>query len=125
VACVAGIGLGIDHGHWAMTAAAVPLAIVTAGEEPDLRAVLDRAAHRIAGTFVGLAVTPAVLLPEPRPAVLALVVMALLFPTELASPSDPVDLLLARGIDTLIGVAAGVAAAALVRGRLPALELSR
>ncbi|TQK72565.1 FUSC family protein [Nocardioides sp. SLBN-35] len=139
VAGVVGIGLGIDHANWAMTAAAVPLAIVTAGETPDLGAVLDRAAHRIAGTFAGLVVTAVVLLPEPRPEVLAVVVVVLLFPTELfmarhyglalgfftplimimtelAAPSDPVDLLLARGVDTLIGVAAGVAAAALVRG---------
>lgn len=148
VAGSVGIGLGIDHANWAMTAAAVPLAIVTAGEPPDLGAVLDRAAHRIAGTFAGLAVTAVVLLPEPRPALLAVAVMVLLFPTELfmarhyglalgfftplivvmtelAAPSDPVDLLLARGVDTLIGVAAGVAAAALVRGRTTAPLLSR
>jgi uncharacterized membrane protein YccC len=44
--------------------------------------------------------------------------------TELAAPSDPVDLLLARGLDTLIGVTVGDAAAALVRGhaKLPALS---
>jgi uncharacterized membrane protein YccC len=148
VAGVVGIGLGIDHANWAMTAAAVPLAIVTAGEPPDLAAVLDRAAHRIAGTFVGLLVTAAVLLPEPPTALLAVVAMVLLFPTELfmarhyglalgfftplimvmtelAAPSDPVDLLLARGLDTLIGVTVGVAAAALVRGRAPLPALSR
>ncbi|MBM7519025.1 FUSC family protein [Nocardioides nitrophenolicus] len=144
---VVGVGLGIDHANWAMTAAAVPLAIVTAGEDPDVGAVLDRAAHRVAGTLAGLAVTAVLLLPEPRPELLAVVVIVLLFPTELflgrhyglalgfftplimvmtelAAPSDPVALLLARGVDTLIGVAAGVAAAALVRGRreLPALS---
>lgn len=135
-----GLALGIEHANWAMAAAAVPLAIVTAGDPIDLRAVVERAGHRIAGTFAGLAVTAVVLLPEPRPAVLALVVMALLFPTELflsrhhgvalgfftplimimtelAAPTEPLGLLVARGADTLLGVAAGVAAAALVPGR--------
>ncbi|GAA3680663.1 FUSC family protein [Nocardioides ginsengisoli] len=136
-----GLGLGLDHANWAMTAAAVPLAVITPGEPLDLRAVVDRAGHRVAGTLAGLLVTAAVLLPEPRPAVLALVAIALLFPTELflarhhgialgfftplimlmtelAAPSDPLDLLLARGADTVLGVVAGVAAAALVSGRV-------
>jgi len=137
---LAGLALGVEHANWAMAAAAVPLAIVTAGDPIDLRAVVERAGHRIAGTFAGLVVTAIVLLPEPRPAVLALVVMALLFPTELflsrhhgialgfftplimimtelAAPAEPLGLLVARGVDTLLGVAAGVAAAALVPGR--------
>ncbi|UUW92327.1 FUSC family protein [Pimelobacter simplex] len=137
---LAGLVLGVDHANWAMTAAAVPLAIVTAGDPLDLRAVVERAGHRVAGTFAGLVVTAVVLLPEPRPAVLALVVMVLLFPTELflsrhhgialgfftplimlmtelAAPAEPLGLLLARGVDTVLGVAAGVAAAALVPGR--------
>ncbi|WP_418060065.1 FUSC family protein [Pimelobacter simplex] len=137
---LAGLVLGVDHANWAMTAAAVPLAIVTAGDLLDLRAVVERAGHRIAGTFAGLVVTALVLLPEPRPAVLALVVMVLLFPTELflsrhhgialgfftplimlmtelAAPAEPLGLLLARGVDTVLGVAAGVAAATLVPGR--------
>lgn len=137
---LAGLALGVEHANWAMAAAAVPLAIVTAGDPIDLRAVVERAGHRVAGTFAGLVVTAIVLLPEPRPAVLALVVMALLFPTELflsrhhgialgfftplimimtelAAPAEPLGLLVARGVDTLLGVAAGVAAAALVPGR--------
>ncbi|KRC46523.1 MULTISPECIES: FUSC family protein [unclassified Nocardioides] len=137
-----GLALGLDHANWAMAAAAVPLAVVVGGEPLDLRAVLDRAAHRVAGTFAGLAVTAAVLLPEPRPAVLAVVVMVLLFPTELfmsrhyglalgfftplimlmtelAAPSDPSSLLLARGVDTVVGVVVGVAAAARIPGRRP------
>ena len=147
-----GLGVGLDHANWAMTAAAVPLAVITSGEPLDLRAVVDRAGHRVAGTLVGLLVTAAVLLPEPRPALLALVAIALLFPTELfltrhygvalgfftplimlmtelAAPSDPLALLAARGADTVLGVAAGVAAAALVSGRArlprPALVIER
>jgi uncharacterized membrane protein YccC len=135
-----GVGLGLDHANWAMTAAAVPLAVITPGEPLDLRAVVDRAGHRVAGTLAGLLITAAVLLPEPRPAVLAVVAIALLFPTELflarhygvalgfftplimlmtelAAPSDPIGLLVARGADTVLGVVAGVLAAALVPGR--------
>lgn len=135
-----GLALGLDHANWAMAAAAVPLAVVTTGEHLDLAAVVHRAAHRVAGTLVGLAVTAAVLLAEPGPALLAAAVMGLLFPTELfmsrhyglalgfftplimimtelATPTEPVTMLLARGADTLVGVAAGVAAAALVPGR--------
>ncbi len=74
------------------------------------------------------------------PSLTALAMMALLFPTELfmtrnyavaigfftplimpmtelGTPMGPVELLVARGLDTLIGVAAGLAAALLVRGR--------
>lgn len=137
---LAGLALGIDHANWAMASAAVPLAVVVVGERLDLGAVVHRATHRVAGTLAGLVVSAAVLLPGPRPEVLAVVVMALLFPTELflsrhyglalgfftplimimtelAVPADPSGMLLARGVDTLIGVVAGVAAAAVIGGR--------
>lgn len=139
---LAGLGLGIDHANWAMAGAAVPLAVITSGEPLDIRAVLRRALHRVTGTFVGLLVTAAVLLPAPGPTMLALIAMVLLFPTELfmsrhyglalgfftplilimadlADPSDPASMLVARGVDTVIGVTAGVAAAALVKGGRP------
>lgn len=135
-----GVGLGVDHANWATAAAAVPLAVVRAGEPLDLAAVVHRALQRVGGTLAGLVVTAAVLVPQPRPAVLAGVVMVLLFPTELfmsrhyglalgfftplimimtelAAPGDPASMVLARSVDTVIGVGAGVAAAALVRGR--------
>ncbi|UAL31130.1 FUSC family protein [Nocardioides rotundus] len=134
----AGMLLGVDHANWAMTAAAVPLAVVTSGDPPDIPAVLRRARERVSGTLIGLVVTALVLVPEPSATVLAIVVMVLMFPTELfmsrrhgvalgfftplimimtelADPADPLTMLLARGVDTLIGVTAGVAAAVLVR----------
>ncbi|KQY61792.1 FUSC family protein [Nocardioides sp. Root140] len=139
VAGLSGVMLGVDHANWAMTAAAVPLAVVAIGEVLDLDAVVHRAVQRVTGTLVGLAVTALVLLPEPGPVVLASAVMVLLFPTELfmsrhygvalgfftplimimtelAAPSEPATMIVARGVDTVIGVAAGVAAAALIRG---------
>lgn len=136
---LAGTALGLDHANWAMAAAAVPLAVVSAGEPVELAAVVHRAVHRVGGTLVGLMATALILLLEPSPTLLAAAVMVLLFPTELfmsrhygvalgfftplimlmtelAAPSEPVTMLVARGVDTVIGVAAGVAAAALVRG---------
>lgn len=136
---VAGLGLGIDHANWAMAAAAVPLAVVSAGEPLDLRAVVERGMQRLTGTGAGLVVTALVLVPQPSATVLGAAVILLLFPTELfmsrhygvalgfftplimimtelADPDDPITMLVSRGLDTVIGVAAGVAAAALVAG---------
>lgn len=136
---VAGLGLGIDHANWAMAAAAVPLAVVNAGEPLDLRAVAERGLQRVTGTAAGLGVTALVLLPQPSATVLGVAVILLLFPTELfmsrhyglalgfftplimimtelVDPADPVTMLVSRGLDTVIGVAAGVAAAALISG---------
>ncbi len=106
----------------------------------ELRAALSRAGHRVAGTYAGLVLTAALLSLGLSPSLTALAMMALLFPTELfmtrnyavaigfftplimlmtelGTPTGPVELLVARGLDTLIGVAAGLAAALLVRGR--------
>ncbi|BDH56058.1 FUSC family protein [Tsukamurella sp. PLM1] len=100
--------------------------------------VLTRAAHRTVGTVIGLALTAVLLAIDPGPTALALVAIALLFPTELymarhyaiaigfftplillltelADPSDPWRMLLYRGVDTVIGVVVGVAVALLVR----------
>lgn len=132
-----GLAAGLDHANWAMASAAVPLAVVTSGAVLPLRAVVDRAVHRVEGTLAGLVVTAALLLPHPSPTALAIVVMVLLFPTELfmarhygialgfftplimimtdlARPADPASMLLARGLDTVIGVAAAIAAASLI-----------
>jgi uncharacterized membrane protein YccC len=134
-----GLLLGIDHANWAMAAAAVPLAVIASGEPLDIRAVRHRAVHRLTGTFAGLLVTALVLMPNPSPGMLAAAVMVLLFPTELfmarhygvalgfftplimimtelADPADPITMLVARGIDTVIGVVAGVAAVSLIAG---------
>lgn len=132
-----GLLAGLDHANWAMASAAVPLAVVRSGEELALRAVVDRGVHRLVGTLAGLVVTAAVLLPHPSPTVLALAVIVLIFPTELfmsrhygialgfftplimimtdlAHPAAPARMLLDRGVDTAIGVAAAIAAAALI-----------
>lgn len=127
-----GLLLGTEHAHWAMAAAAVPLAA------PDSRSRITRGIHRILGTFAGLLVTAALLLPNPSPSALAVLVMVLLFPTELfmtrnyalslgfftplimlmtdlAAPAEPMTMLTERGVDTVIGVSAGIAVAVLVR----------
>ncbi|WP_285242042.1 FUSC family protein [Pseudarthrobacter sp. fls2-241-R2A-127] len=87
-----GVISGSGHPHWAMAAAAVPLA------GADLPSSVRRGVHRIVGTLIGLAVTAVVLLPEPwalpglypafqepvhRTAVLALLVILFQFATEL------------------------------------------
>lgn len=90
----AGVLSGSGHPHWAMAAAAVPLA------GADLPSSVRRGIHRIVGTFVGLGVTAVVIWPEPwslaalwerwpvpfedHPAVLlALLVIVFQFTTEL------------------------------------------
>ena len=87
-----GVLSGSGHPHWAMAAAAVPLA------GADLPSSVRRGVHRIVGTFLGLVVTAVVLLPAPwtlaglspalrEPAhqaqVLALLVILFQFTTEL------------------------------------------
>ncbi|WP_134736041.1 FUSC family protein [Amycolatopsis sp. CFH S0740] len=135
-----GLLLGVDHANWAMASAAVPLAAADPRSRlhPGLRSVLDRSAHRVVGTLAGLVVTALLLLPGFAAAPLALAVVVLLFPTELfmsrhygialgfftplilvmtelAAPAAPATLLTARVADTLVGVAAGIGAAVLVR----------
>ncbi|MFC7448292.1 FUSC family protein [Rhodococcus daqingensis] len=133
IAGIGGLFLGIDHANWAMAAAAVPLAAA----DPVSR--VHRGLHRIVGTFAGLAVTAVLLLPRPSETLLGICVMALLFPTELfmarhyalalgfftplimvmtdlAAPGEPWALLADRGIDTVIGVGAGIAVALIIRG---------
>lgn len=128
IAGAAGLLLGIGHINWALAGAAVPLAAT------DARSRVYRGIHRVLGTVAGLAVTAALLLPDLSATVLAVFVIALLFPTELfmtrnyglaigfftplimlmtelAEPTEPWTLLGDRVIGTLIGVAAGVAVA--------------
>ncbi|MDQ4502520.1 FUSC family protein [Sinomonas sp. ASV322] len=141
VAGAVGVLLGLDHANWAMAAAIVPLAAADPGSRlhPGLRSVVHRSLHRVLGTLVGLAVTALLLVPRLEPLWLALIVVALLFPTELfmgyhyglalafftplilvmtelAKPAEPFALLRDRGIDNLLGVAIGVAVAVFVRG---------
>lgn len=147
VGTAGGIGLvfGFDHANWAMAAAAVPLAAIDTGgvSATELRSVLRRAGHRIAGTFLGLLITAMILPLDLTPTVMGALIMFLLFPTELymarhyalavgfftplvmlmtelETPMEPVELLVDRGLDTLIGVAVGVLVAVVVREPGPA-----
>ncbi|WP_245553180.1 FUSC family protein [Nocardia veterana] len=127
-----GLFLGIGHANWAMAGAAVPLVAATA------RGQVRRGVHRVVGTCAGLALTAPLLLPALDPAVPALAIIALLYPTELfmarhyavalgfftplimamtelAAPTDPVAMLRDRAIDTVLGVSVGVAVALLIR----------
>lgn len=129
----AGLALGVDHANWAIAAAAGPLAAA------DASGRIKRGIHRLGGTFIGLAVAAALLVPQPSQYVLAICVMALLFPTELfmahhhavalgfftplimlmtdlAAPTEPLVLLADRGIDTIIGVTAAIAVSMLLPG---------
>ncbi|RSN55019.1 FUSC family protein [Amycolatopsis sp. WAC 04182] len=137
----AGLLLGVDHANWAMASAAVPLAVADTRSllHPGIGSVVHRSLHRVGGTLAGLVVTAGLLQLHLGTTSLAVVVMVLLFPTELfmarhyglalgfftplimvmtelASPAEPATLLTARLVDTLIGVAAGIAASVVVRG---------
>ncbi|MFI5499139.1 FUSC family protein [Nocardia asteroides] len=134
ISIAGGIGLllGVGHANWAMAGAAVPLAAATSRDR------IARGVHRLAGTILGLVVTAPLLIPGPSPAVLALVMIVLLYPTELfmarhyalalgfftplimamtelADPTEPLTLLTDRAVDTLIGAAVGIAVALLIR----------
>ncbi|BAX96275.1 hypothetical protein MSTE_00940 [Mycobacteroides stephanolepidis] len=138
----AGLLLGFDHANWAMAAAAVPLSAIDVGRPSDreIQGVLVRATHRTMGTVAGLVLTGVLMTLGLPPVAVGALVIALLFPTELfmarhyalavgfftplvmlmtelADPTDPFTLILYRGLDTAIGVTAGVAAAVLVGRR--------
>ncbi len=137
-----GVLSGSGHPHWAMAAAAVPLA------GADLPSRVHRGIHRIVGTFVGLALVAVVLFPGPlsplqyfpghTAAVLALLVIAFQFPTELfmarhygramvfftpvillmtqlAAPADPGLLVTERAVETFVGAVIGIAVVVAVR----------
>ncbi|MET3719606.1 MULTISPECIES: FUSC family protein [unclassified Arthrobacter] len=139
-----GVLSGSGHPHWAMAAAAVPLA------GADLPSRVRRGIHRIVGTFLGLAVTAVVLVPAPwslaplfaahQVVVLALLVIIFQFTTELfmtrhyglamvsftpvillmtqlAGPTDPLVLILERGVETCVGAVVGILVVVAVRQR--------
>ena len=140
VAGACGLMFGTEHANWAMVSAAVPLAVIDKANllDPGIHDVVHRGIHRVLGTLTGLVATALLLAPDPGSTVLAVLVITLLFPpelfmmrhyglalgfftplimlmTQLAAPSDPLTMLTDRGMDTLIGVAAGIAMAVLVR----------
>lgn len=139
---VCGVLTGSGHPHWAMAAAAVPLA------GADMPSRLHRGIHRIVGTFLGLAIVAVVLFPGPlsplqyfpgqTALILAVLVIGFQFPTELfmarhygwamvfftpvillmtqlAAPADPGVLVLERGVETFVGAVIGIAVAVLVQ----------
>lgn len=118
--------LGIGHNYWAMVAATVPLV------GPSTRHRIHRGLNRILGTFGGLVLTALILLPGLDPWMLVLVIAVLQFAaemfvlrqyalaqvavtplalasTELANPSNPLQLVVDRGLETVIGAAVGMA----------------
>ena len=140
-----GVLSGSGHPHWAMAAAAVPLA------GADLPSSVYRGIHRIVGTLLGLVVVAAVLFPWPgspllafpgqEAAVLACLVIVLQFSTELfmtrhyglamvsftpvilligqlAAPADPRVLVTERAVETLLGAAVGILVVVLIRRRV-------
>jgi hypothetical protein len=134
VAGVVTTAAGLGHPYWAMIAAVVPLAA------PSLRPQVVRGAHRLVGTVLGLGAAAALLsIPLPDPVLIVLVAAlqaatellvarnygaALVFITPLAllvvavaDPQPVGPLLLARLVETAIGVAVGVAAAVITRPR--------
>lgn len=139
-----GVLSGSGHPHWAMAAAAVPLA------GADLPSSVHRGLHRIMGTFLGLVLVAVVLFPAPwaplqflpgaEAAVLAFLVIIFQFTTELfmtrhyglamvsftpvillmtqlAAPADPYILIMERGVETVVGAVIGILVIVLVRRR--------
>jgi uncharacterized membrane protein YccC len=119
------LGLGISHPYWAMVAAVVPFGA------SELRGQVGRGVQRLVGTLAGLIVAALVFSLEPTPWMVVLLAallqagaellvtrnygLALLVITPLAllvshaaSPGPVPELLAARLIETLVGVAAGV-----------------
>jgi uncharacterized membrane protein YccC len=119
--------LGIGHAYWAIAAAVLVL-----HQGADRSGTLRRGTERLVGTWVGLALAAGILLLHPQGLWLALVLVLLQFPIELlvvrhyglasvfitaaaltiSTGTRQVDIgevLLARGSDTLVGCAIGVA----------------
>lgn len=126
LATVAGQWLGFGHNYWAMVAAVVPLVGRTT------RHRVARGIQRIIGTVLGLVVLAGVLLLNPAPWQIVLVIAACQFGAEmfiarqyvlaqifvtplalsatlLAAPAAPDVLLRDRIVETLIGAAVGIA----------------
>ncbi|WP_319437030.1 FUSC family protein [Mycobacterium sp. RTGN5] len=127
LAGAAAMALGVDHAYWAMAAAVLIL-----HQGTDRSRTLRRGAERLLGTWVGLGLAGVILLLHPHDLWLVVLLALLNFIIELlvvrnyalatvfitataltiSSGTHAVDighLLLARGIDTLIGCAVGVA----------------
>jgi uncharacterized membrane protein YccC len=127
-------GAGIGHPYWAMVSAVVPLVA------RDLRHQVVRGLQRVLGTAAGLLVAGLLLAVDPPALVVVLVVAALqvvaellvgrnyalalvavtplaLLMVHLAVPTPTATLLADRGVETLLGVIAGVLVGYLTRVR--------
>lgn len=132
VAGTAAYVLGLGHVNWAIAGAAVTLAAA------DPRGRMRRGIHRIVGTMTGLAVTAVILAPGWQPRTLGIIVICLIFPTELfmtvnyalalsfftpmimvmtdlANPIGVRELITSRALGTMAGVVVGVAVSTVVR----------
>ena len=131
---------GIDNAYWAMSSAVLVLY-----QEFDFPRTVQRGTERLLGTVVGLVVTGALLAANPQGLWLVLIVMAMQFTIELvvarnyalavvfitptalviSTGGRPVDdvanLMITRVVDTVIGVAVGMAvyAATMAHHRSP------
>lgn len=124
--------LGLGHVNWAIAGAAVTLAAA------DPRGRLRRGIQRVIGTLAGLSVTALVLAPGLSPRTLAIIVICLIFPTELlmsvnyalalsfftpmimvmtelAQPIGVGELITSRALGTMVGVVVAVLVSSLVR----------
>lgn len=137
-----GVLSGSGYPHWAMAAAAVPLA------GADMPSAVHRGIHRIVGTFLGLGIVAVVLFPGPLsplqyfPTTVVLVLLVILcqfftelfmtrhygwamvfftpvilLMTELAAVTDPARLITERAAETLVGALTGIAVVVLIRKR--------
>jgi uncharacterized membrane protein YccC len=127
-------GSGIGHPYWAMVSAVVPLAA------RDFSAQVVRGLHRVVGTFLGLALAAVLFAVDLSGLALILVVAALqvaaellvgrnyavalvavtplaLLMVHLVAPVPAGDLLLDRGVETVIGVVVGLGVGYLTRPR--------
>lgn len=124
----AAVALGIGHPYWGMVASVVPLTA------PSVLEMAHRGMHRIVGTLTGVAIAGAFLLLEPSPAMIVIGIitcqcltellvmrhyaLALTFITplallmgQLAHPLPTGELVVQRTVETLLGVAIGLAVA--------------
>jgi hypothetical protein len=136
VAGAVATGAGIGHPYWAMVSAVVPLVA------RDLRQQVTRGLHRVVGTGFGLVVAALLLAIDPPVLVVVVLVAALqvlaelvvarnyalalvavtplaLLMVHLAAPVSTGTLLADRGVETVIGVAAGLGVGYLTRVRYP------
>ncbi len=136
------MALGIDHAYWAMAAAVLVL-----HQGTDRDRTLRRGTERLLGTWLGLGLAGAILLLHPQGLWLAPLLALLQFTIEMlvvrnyalatvfittaaltiASGTHAVDigrLLLARGVDTLIGCAVAVAVYLVATRRQEATRLT-